>query len=78
MTPKELKTLNFYVWRVGKAGVHVVMPMESVHLLQRLAGENLSPHPFNACRVNKSRVIGWLRAIADKYPQAPQVMEGGW
>lgn len=81
VTNEELKTLRYYAWRVSKAchrGRWVLMPIESAHLLQKLAGEEPSPHPDNACRVGKPRVIGWLRKIADNYPKAPQAVEGGF
>ena len=86
MTPKHLKTLEWYAWRVGKDGraarnsSWVIMPLENIHLLQKLAGEKLAPPDgdLTAFRVPVMRVLGWLRLIADNYPQAPQEVAGGW
>jgi hypothetical protein len=77
MTPAQLKTIEYYTWRVSKAckrGRWVILPIKSAHVLQKLAGESLSHHSLEACRVDKSRVLQWLRLIADKYPEALHVL----
>jgi hypothetical protein len=69
MTTEELDTLRYYAARALRGGPWVIMPLESAHLLQRLAGEPESRHEFNACRVDQGRVADWIKAIAIRHPE---------